>query len=590
MSYAIFGAIVLGLYLAVRLRRSMRRHGAVTHAFLAKHTYSQLDEAERKAIRDHVPKLLGNSGLRPIPGEEAGTELDGQPEIVKYCFYGLAMGELGIPPGVPGEQWRYVKNPFFAFHGANHQIRVVQHHFKNKLGLDVEFAEGENSTYTNSTFRPLATRILKRFFYLLLAFALIILSFMCASVLTSLLEGQFSGYRSFVIPAFWVVLFFIEIDLLRATFGRKESPSSYSYLSFLLLPVATAVLMAFVTENKEETRWPDALSGKLDIANRRNSPRLVMEMPEIILPRAKSRLAVDLASAYFLYVFQRAAVESANRHHPQAAKKLVLAQLQFEAEFEKSFSNIERIAKELDVETVIDPQNASLLREVSEEDYGVQNILLLADEIEGRTSGNMLSEPFGTLLSFHPTYNRFPHLETASGFRREYHSDGTGKSHGLVISLTYPASWKAQERKGPLVVQSFNSWNGLGPEIIVLTVEPAKSNAEKAAWLPTKHVAEFLFQELSESGVVIDMSLVDFGAVEVASQRAVWIETEQIVEIDGGTVECYALDFYLDYKGRKITIHFVCFPRDETETAFDNYRRNALLFMQIVSTIEINSK
>jgi hypothetical protein len=89
-----------------------------------------------------------------------GIRISDHYDMVKYSFYALGMGELGIPPTLPGEKWDYVRNPLLGVHGAKSQIQAIKHQIENKHKVNIDlktpaeerevmlskhFANGKNS-------------------------------------------------------------------------------------------------------------------------------------------------------------------------------------------------------------------------------------------------------------------------------------------------------------------------------------------------------------------------------------------------------------------------------------------------------------
>lgn len=86
-----------------------------------------------------------------------------------------------------------------------------------------------------------------------------------------------------------------------------------------------------------------------------------------------------------------------------------------------------------------------------------QQALDYIETIRKRTKGDGPQRIYRVLMAFHPVYAEKPHMELVNGYKKEYTSDGAGKSLGLKISIEYPRSWEAAEGRRPHILQKFES-------------------------------------------------------------------------------------------------------------------------------------
>ena len=129
--------IVIALYFLRRVYLGYVKHCVVQNAFLAKYTFDQLSQAQKKQVHEQTLQILKRVGLR----EEDFPVISA---MHKFTFYALAMEQLGISPALPREQWYYVKNPFMVgLHESHFQVQVVKSHLErnHNVKLDLEWGD-----------------------------------------------------------------------------------------------------------------------------------------------------------------------------------------------------------------------------------------------------------------------------------------------------------------------------------------------------------------------------------------------------------------------------------------------------------------
>ena len=122
-------ALVVLLYIIYCVYRRGNRCGAVRNAFLAKYTYDQLTKDQQKQVHEQTEELRRRGG--------GGMPLSDMGDMLKYSFYALGMGELGIPPSLPGEKWDYIRRPFSALQGAKPLMQGVKFQLENKHNVNI---------------------------------------------------------------------------------------------------------------------------------------------------------------------------------------------------------------------------------------------------------------------------------------------------------------------------------------------------------------------------------------------------------------------------------------------------------------------
>ncbi|MFY9232889.1 MAG: hypothetical protein WAO58_00330 [Fimbriimonadaceae bacterium] len=76
-----------------------------------------------------------------------------------------------------------------------------------------------------------------------------------------------------------------------------------------------------------------------------------------------------------------------------------------------------------------------------------------------------------------------PESEFLAGKTKSYSTKGHSKAKGAIVSIKYPASWKASEGERPNIVQKLISKNGKGLEMVIIIAKaipagPAPTGAE----------------------------------------------------------------------------------------------------------------
>lgn len=126
-------AVIVGLFVAFKVKSAFTKYRAALNALLAKYTYQSLDLETQQKVKKQTEKILSAGGFR-----DAAEELARLEERERYGFYALAMAELGIPPSLPGEHWQFIKNPYVALLNAENQIGAAKIHFQKSHGVEVE--------------------------------------------------------------------------------------------------------------------------------------------------------------------------------------------------------------------------------------------------------------------------------------------------------------------------------------------------------------------------------------------------------------------------------------------------------------------
>lgn len=177
--------------------------------------------------------------------------------------------------------------------------------------------------------------------------------------------------------------------------------------------------------------------------------------------------------------------------------------------------------------------------------------------------------------------------ETAATFwnnQCEYKTNGTGKSLGLKIKVTFPCKWKEEEGERPHIVQKFSYGLKEGKSIIQsLTIskmpaEPSKKEiAEVLTQIGLKGLASGTGTFVSGRKLKIDG--IDCGEVIIKLKR----------ESPVATIYLYFMQYYIFFKDRMIVLAFAAGTKSESETKklFNSYKT---LFQGLATNTVILSK
>lgn len=132
--FAAIGVILLWISIA----RFWSRYKAASNALLAKHTFEQLPESDKKAVLDEVARIM-TTGAR-YPSQDPHSDLARSSPAERFGFYALGMASLGIPPKI-GKGWYEVRNPYAQIIGAHREIATVRRQLRSKYGVDIDLGD-----------------------------------------------------------------------------------------------------------------------------------------------------------------------------------------------------------------------------------------------------------------------------------------------------------------------------------------------------------------------------------------------------------------------------------------------------------------
>lgn len=114
------------------------KFGAAQSALVAKFTFAQLTEGEKKNVEETACRIMEVGGF---PRDRAERKMAEMKEDERYCLYAIAMAEVGIKPAMKDilyqNKWYPIKNPFVALINAEKHLRVAQHQIKKKYNIEI---------------------------------------------------------------------------------------------------------------------------------------------------------------------------------------------------------------------------------------------------------------------------------------------------------------------------------------------------------------------------------------------------------------------------------------------------------------------
>lgn len=339
-----------------------------------------------------------------------------------------------------------------------------------------------------------------------------------------------------------------------------------------------------------EEKWPAAFSLESLERFRESSPP-----PDSFLPLWTKDEVSRLAAACSYDFFLKRSIAVLGLDFPEVKARLSSAQLGYERRFGPAIENIQRIATSHfpDLERQLTESCKGLEQQISSRNVNPEMLQTLVKEVENVGEGGVRSPVLETLLTYHPEYLRNPALEFLGGYKREYTTDGTGKSAGIQLRIEYPASWKARPGIRPHVLQKFSSQGGQ-EEVLLLIVElPAEfqdlSEGELSA-ADLQELAEESFSEMPGS------TKVDSGHVRLAGSRAGWAEFEAQVNRVGMKIAQHGLSLALIHRGRFVNILLASLSAPDVEaviedgearaTAEQRFFRSAPLFQMMLNSLD----
>ena len=115
------------------------KYGAAQSALIAKYTFTQLTEGDKKFVESTAHWVLAAGGY---PQDAIEAKMAKLREDERYCLYSMAMATVGIRPALRGvlykDQWYSIENPFSALINAEKQIQAARFEIKRKHNVDID--------------------------------------------------------------------------------------------------------------------------------------------------------------------------------------------------------------------------------------------------------------------------------------------------------------------------------------------------------------------------------------------------------------------------------------------------------------------
>jgi hypothetical protein len=125
--------LIMGIYVAFKIKRHGDRLFAAQNALLAKYTFINLDQDSKDKVVNQTANILERGAITP-----SFDKIKDMSERQLFSFYALAMDELGIPPSISKEKWwSNIRNPFVSLINADKEIRTISKLYKKEYNIDI---------------------------------------------------------------------------------------------------------------------------------------------------------------------------------------------------------------------------------------------------------------------------------------------------------------------------------------------------------------------------------------------------------------------------------------------------------------------
>lgn len=308
----------------------------------------------------------------------------------------------------------------------------------------------------------------------------------------------------------------------------------------------------------------------------------------------KARFRVEeLMTAFGFWTGQALSLEHIARTFPDFAKRATVASLDFEVKFGSAMDAIQEEGRSRGEEW--DAAAQEVLRIAAEHVAGtqlsVEQVSEFLDDVDGRLKGAFPQGVGETLLSFHPSYDDSPPREFVDGFKREFRTDGSGKSAGLKLAIQIPCSWTMQDGRRPHVVQVFKSKGGHGDSMSTLLVRQLPEGT-------TEQITDGDIDEMTSESAIQEFApgarVLERGTTTLAGQHCAWSQYLIETETAGVRVKSATAIYHLAYRDRYVAVQFMVGkgalgerPLPSDEEVLGDYRRSEPLFRLMLISFDI---
>lgn len=191
---------------------------------------------------------------------------------------------------------------------------------------------------------------------------------------------------------------------------------------------------------------------------------------------------LDMSKTYGFYLGQSYSLNHIEKKFPQLKQQVYLASYEFDSKYKKSIDNIEMMLKDVTKKEWANFQEtiqSAIYQKLNPSDLTLSESLNFLTTVKSRAKGELESPILETLLSYHPTYQKYPEKEFLDGYFYRYKSDGNPKSKGVNFTIKVPESWLSKEAERPNIVRKFISQNGSNPNMIMAIVYDIPQNITK---------------------------------------------------------------------------------------------------------------
>lgn len=179
--------------------------------------------------------------------------------------------------------------------------------------------------------------------------------------------------------------------------------------------------------------------------------------------------------------------------------------------------------------------------------------------------------------------------ELLAGDMTEYRLAGHSKAHDLVVSLKYPASWRAAEGVRPHIAQKFSGVDAAGfPLSCMVIVQELPDWAHQ--YLEGDLGEEILLESIRDM-VPASGQFIDGGPTKIDGEPGAWLKYYYQAERTGLSVGMYALRYVLFYRGCMLAVQCaVACQAQEKELIEDAFTAYLPVFQAIGNSIVIHDK
>ncbi|MDO8926511.1 MAG: hypothetical protein Q7U94_06330 [Sideroxyarcus sp.] len=290
-----------------------------------------------------------------------------------------------------------------------------------------------------------------------------------------------------------------------------------------------------------------------------------------------------LAQAYGFVLGQEFTLSRINAEHPELSVSVELARAQFGSTFPDIKAKLEKQLR-LSLGENLFQETATVLQSKIQETLARQRITKevaanFLGQVKSRSKGEIESPVLEYLLAVN--YMTNPVGEFTDGFRQRYHSDGTGKSQGIKLTLQVPRSWVAKEGERPHIVKKWQSENGTGLELIILDIRDGEGyNPSRQDMVNVISSGEI--KSLVPSG----STYADSGNFNLEGQTGYWLQITTNIERAGTKLYQEATTYQLFFRGKAIGLHCQAGgPESEKSKTSEAFKRIKPLCQQVLNSL-----